>query len=111
MTALLAGLDDPHTRAAVTAERSLLAALEAGCRAPIGALADLVSDLDADGRPIEMISLRAVVGTLSGELIRASRTGTVTEPDTLGRDLAAELLELGGARLVAGAEHDREHGR
>ena len=36
-----AGLDDPRTRAAVTAERSLLAALEAGCCAPVGALADL----------------------------------------------------------------------
>ncbi len=104
-------LDDGASRATVHAERAMLAALEAGCEAPVGALADLVSDLDDDGRPIEMISLRGVVGTLSGELIRASRTGTVTEPDKLGRDLAAELLELGGARLVAEAEHDREHGR
>ena len=41
LAAQLAGLDDPGTRAAVTAERSLLAALEAGCSAPVGALADL----------------------------------------------------------------------
>ena len=34
---LLAALDDADTRAAVTAERALLAALEAGCSAPVGA--------------------------------------------------------------------------
>ena len=41
LAAALAELDDPYTRVAVTAERSLLAALEAGCSAPVGALADL----------------------------------------------------------------------
>jgi len=39
LTALLATIDHPATRAAVTAERSLLAALEAGCSAPVGAYA------------------------------------------------------------------------
>ena len=42
-------LDDEATRAAVPAERAVLAALEAGCSAPVGALADLVSDLDDEG--------------------------------------------------------------
>src|SRR5450759_2326949 len=36
---LLACVDDPASRAATTAERSLLAALEAGCTAPVGAYA------------------------------------------------------------------------
>src|SRR3954462_129370 len=35
-------LDDPHTRAAVTAERAVLATLEGGCAAPIGVLAEVV---------------------------------------------------------------------
>ena len=39
LAALLAAIDHPATRAAVTAERSLLAALEAGCSAPVGAYA------------------------------------------------------------------------
>src|SRR5205085_10892494 len=39
---LLSGLDDAHTRAAAAAERALLAALEAGCTAPVGALAEVV---------------------------------------------------------------------
>ncbi len=37
--AVLRALDDPDSRAAVAAERALLAALEAGCSAPVGALA------------------------------------------------------------------------
>ncbi|MBK3590089.1 hydroxymethylbilane synthase, partial [Streptomyces sp. MBT57] len=36
LAAALAELDDPYTRVAVTAERALLAALEAGCSAPVG---------------------------------------------------------------------------
>ena len=39
LAALLGTVDHPATRAAVTAERSLLAALEAGCSAPVGAFA------------------------------------------------------------------------
>src|ERR1700690_4389992 len=39
LVALLATIDHAATRAAVTAERSLLAALEAGCSAPVGAYA------------------------------------------------------------------------
>ena len=38
---LLAELESADARAAVTAERALLAALEAGCSAPVGALADV----------------------------------------------------------------------
>ncbi|MFI5426779.1 hypothetical protein [Aeromicrobium sp. UC242_57] len=43
---LLERLDDSDTRAAVTAERSLLATLEAGCSAPVGALAEIVEGDD-----------------------------------------------------------------
>ena len=38
---VLAAFDDAGTRACITAERALLAALEAGCSAPIGALAEI----------------------------------------------------------------------
>src|SRR5690606_6648140 len=46
MIELLAGLDHAPSRAAVVAERSLLAELEAGCTAPVGAIADVVESLD-----------------------------------------------------------------
>lgn len=98
--ALASALDDPFTRAAVTAERAVLAALEAGCSAPVGALADVVSDLDDDGNTEDRISLRAVVGTGDGALIRASITGDMDVAEKLGATLAAELLDLGGPSLA-----------
>ncbi|MET9425164.1 MULTISPECIES: hydroxymethylbilane synthase [unclassified Streptomyces] len=97
----LAELDDPHTRAAVTAERSLLAALEAGCSAPVGALADLLGD----GQELTEMRLRGVVGTTDGSsLVQLSTTGPVpTSHDdaaALGRELADEMLAKGAAGLM-----------
>ncbi|MCO1579279.1 hydroxymethylbilane synthase [Crossiella sp. SN42] len=92
-------LDDQASRAAVTAERAMLAALEAGCSAPIGALADVVEDLDAEGRVVERLSLRGVAATPQNELLRASAIGEMTAAEQLGRALAAELLDLGAAVL------------
>jgi hydroxymethylbilane synthase len=109
---LAAALDDPHTRAAVAAERAVLATLEAGCSAPVAALADVVSDWeygpgDDEGHAVDRVSLRAVIGTTDGELLRASLTGDLDDAEKLGAALAAELLDLGG--LVAPAEpQDRE---
>jgi hydroxymethylbilane synthase len=97
----LAALEDPATRAAVTAERAMLAALEAGCSAPVGALAEVVEDLDDDGRIIEGLSLRGVAATTEGALLRASIIGKTTEAESLGRSLAAELLDLGAESLPA----------
>jgi hydroxymethylbilane synthase len=101
LTAALAELDDPFTRAAVTAERSLLAALEAGCSAPVGALADVL----ADGQIVKEMRLRGVVGTADGStLVQLSTTGPVPssqdEALALGRELAAELLAKGAAGLM-----------
>jgi hydroxymethylbilane synthase len=94
--ALSAVLEDPFTRAAVVAERAVLATLEAGCSAPVGALADVVSDLDDDGKVVDRLSLRAVVGTIDGALLRASVTGDMDDAEKLGAALAAELLDMGG---------------
>lgn len=85
---ILAVLDDPDTRSAVTAERSLLATLEAGCTAPVGALADVVS---GDGG--DELWLRGVVADISGTpLVRLSATGSPSDPAAVGERLAAELL-------------------
>jgi hydroxymethylbilane synthase len=102
LAALLARvLDDEHARAAVGAERAVLATLEAGCSAPVGALADVVSDLTDDGRIVDRVLLRAVVGTADGALLRASATGDLDDVEKLGAALAAELLDLGGGALDA----------
>ncbi|WP_266387340.1 hydroxymethylbilane synthase [Streptomyces canus] len=101
LIAALGELDDPFTRVAVTAERSLLAALEAGCSAPVGALADLL----ADGQIVKEMRLRGVVGTTDGSrTVQLSTTGPVPETYdqamALGRELAAEMLAQGAAGLM-----------
>ncbi|MGC0338836.1 hydroxymethylbilane synthase [Streptomyces sp. SLBN-8D4] len=101
LIAALGELDDPLTRVAVTAERSLLAALEAGCSAPVGALADLL----ADGQIVKEMRLRGVVGTTDGSrMVQLSTTGPVPETHdqamALGRELAAEMLAQGAAGLM-----------
>jgi hydroxymethylbilane synthase len=102
LAALLAELDDPDTRAAVTAERALLAELEAGCSAPVGAIAEVVESIDEDGRIFEELSLRGCVVALDGsDVIRASGIGTPDRARELGLSVAAELFEL-GARDVLG---------
>jgi hydroxymethylbilane synthase len=89
---LLACADDPATRAATTAERTLLAALEAGCSAPVGGYA-----AGADG-----LRLRAIVVAADGETaLRASASGQPDEAEHLGRSVAAELLRRGAARYTA----------
>jgi hydroxymethylbilane synthase len=97
---LLAVLEHADTRAAVDAERALLAALEAGCTAPVGALAEV-----AEGDPYEgtgpEISLRGVVAALDGtDAVRLSATGPLDDAEGLGRRLAAELLDRGAAALM-----------
>jgi hydroxymethylbilane synthase len=103
---LLAELDDADTRVAVTAERALLAELEAGCSAPVGAIAEVVESIDEEGRVFEELSLRGCVAALDGsDVIRASGIGTPGRARELGLSVAAELFELGARELMA------EHGR
>ena len=96
LLSLLAGLDDPATRLAVTAERSLMNALEAGCAAPVGALASLEGHdlrLEAgvwsiDGR--ESIRLRE----------RADAAQGVEGARRLGERLARSLLGAGAGAIT-----------
>ncbi|MGY1776532.1 hydroxymethylbilane synthase [Geodermatophilus sp. SYSU D00804] len=96
---LLVPLDDAGTRACVLAERTTLAALEAGCSAPVAAYAEL-----AEGEDGAELYLRASVTAIDGsDGVRGSVTGPVGEAQRLGRDLAADLLDRGAAELVAAA--------
>ncbi|MDN5796450.1 MAG: hydroxymethylbilane synthase [Intrasporangium sp.] len=88
-------LEDADTRSRVVAERSLLATLEAGCTAPIGALAEVV-----DGEDGLELSLRAFAGRPDGSLeLRRSLVGRYDEPSELGARLARVLIEDGAADL------------
>jgi|SRR5450756_891044 len=115
LTGLLATIDHQATRAAVTAERSLLAALEAGCSAPVGAY--------AIGQAGNSLRLHGVVLGISGVnpqpgALDVSQAGTrmvvrergeadVADAASLGRELAARMLALGAADLMS-ANTDRE---
>jgi hydroxymethylbilane synthase len=98
---VLAGLDDLPSRAAVTAERALLAGLEAGCSAPVGALAE-VAEGD-DGR-LE-IFLRGSVTAIDGsDAVRLSATGELNTAEQVGRQLADELIDLGADRMMGSSD-------
>ena len=102
LVALLSELDDPDTRVAVTAERVLLADLEAGCSAPVGAIAEVVESIDEDGVVFEELSLRACVAAVDGsDVIRASGIGKPDRPAELGLAVAAELVELGAREVMS----------
>jgi hydroxymethylbilane synthase len=97
---LLAALDHAPSRAAVVAERSMLATLEAGCSAPVAAHAEL-----AEGENGDEIYLRgAVISPDGSRAIRLSRTGTPADAAEIGKALAADLLENGADTLMGSTE-------
>jgi hydroxymethylbilane synthase len=94
---LLGRLEDATVRACVVAERSTLAALEAGCSAPVAAYAEL-----AEGESGPELFLRASVTAIDGsDAVRGSITGPLPDAAALGRALATELLDRGAAELMA----------
>jgi hydroxymethylbilane synthase len=93
---LLAGLDDAATRHAVTGERSVLATLQAGCSAPVGALGE-----PAEGEHVQELYLRAAVISVDGSgSVRLSASGPLDEAAEIGRRLANDLLAEGAADLM-----------
>ncbi len=89
-------LDCPETRAAVTAERALLARLEGGCHVPVGALAQSHGD---------RLMLDALIAHPDGQpLIRAQGECTLEDAAVAGKALAEQLLSRGGDRILAVCE-------
>jgi hydroxymethylbilane synthase len=89
-------LDDPASRTAVSAERSVLAALEAGCSAPVGALAEV-----ALGEVGEEVWIRAVAAAVDGtQIVKMSTSGAVDDPVGLGQALAREMIADGASALL-----------
>jgi hydroxymethylbilane synthase len=85
-------LEDSDTRAAITAERNVLAALGGGCQVPIGAYATV-----AQGR----LRIQAVVVSPDGaEVVRGRSEGAVSDAEHIGRALGGELLERGARKIL-----------
>ncbi len=96
LTAQVGVLEDPHTRAAVTAERAVLATLEGGCAAPVGVLAEVV-----EGEDGEELWVRAAALSPDGTLaVRMSATGDPADAAGVGNRLAEQMLDEGAGQLA-----------
>lgn len=82
--ALLAAVDHGPTRLAATAERAVLAALEAGCELGVGAFAQRDGDL---------LTIRAMLASPEGDRapVFGDATGRVADAEALGRGLGERL--------------------
>lgn len=92
MRALLAPLDDPETRSAVTAERTVLRALGGGCLLPVatyGRVEDGVLVLDA-----------AVTSADGRSQARAQWAGDPGRAEAVGADVAKQLIDQGALELL-----------
>jgi hydroxymethylbilane synthase len=89
---LLQKLDDYRTRAAVTAERALLAELEGGCQVPLGAWGRIENG--------ELVVEAAVLSADGAECLRRKLAGAVAEAPQVGRHLALELIDAGADRIL-----------
>lgn len=90
----LQALSDVDAFARVTAERSLLATLRAGCHAPVGAMTHVTG---------EAVHLEAVVlGRDGRRRLSAQGTRPIPEAAGLGVEIAGELLSQGAQSLIDG---------
>ena len=91
--AAVAGLDDPGSRACVTAERMFLAMVEGGCQVPVGVYGRMNG---------EKLALQARILSLDGtRCVEDETVGDPSQAATLGDSLARRLLAAGGAEILA----------
>lgn len=91
--AAIAPVDHAETRAAVVAERAMLARLRAGCLAPVGAWGRV-----EDGQ----LTLDGVVLTSDGsQRINSASSGSLNDAQQVGEEVADQLLKEGAADLMA----------
>jgi hydroxymethylbilane synthase len=89
---LIEPLEHTPTRLRVQAERALNAALAGGCQAPVAGFSLLERDL---------LELRGLVGWPDGsEIVRGQISGPAQDAETLGRELAEELLSRGARPIL-----------
>jgi len=85
-------LEHEETRAAITAERAVLASLGGGCQAPMGAHASV------EGGTLVIVAL--IVSPDGAQVVRKEMQGAVGEAAALGRALGEELLAAGGKQIL-----------
>jgi hydroxymethylbilane synthase len=109
LRALLAPLQDAHTAACVSAERSLARALGGSCQVPLAAYACAAQPSNSAGSanspiPIRLrpIRLRALVADLRGQqVVRAEAEADPTQAEQLGLRVAERMRQDGVEALLA----------
>jgi hydroxymethylbilane synthase len=94
---LCAPLDDATARACAVAERSFLAAMGAGCNAPLAGFATLERDT---------LTLTALVGAPDGRNVKVARSAPRHDAAALGQRVADAIVAEGGAELLAASAGD-----
>lgn len=89
---LVLALDDDQSRICITAERTVLHALQGGCQIPLGALGSL--------RGSELHLEAAVFSAAGSEYVHCSENGPPEEAHETGLRLAAALIEAGADKLL-----------
>lgn len=89
---LIQVLEHPPTSARCLAERAFLRVLEGGCQVPIGVNSQISENT---------LKLTGMVASLDGKrLIRDQQSGSLCDPEAVGRDLANKLKDQGAEEIL-----------
>ncbi|HLP88000.1 MAG TPA: hydroxymethylbilane synthase [Nostocaceae cyanobacterium] len=89
---LLKAIEDPETRDRCLAERAFLRDLEGGCQVPIGVNTEIKDD---------QLTLTGIVASVDGQkLVKDTVTGTTTNAEALGTELANILRSQGAQEIL-----------
>ena len=92
-------IDDETSRALASAERQVLATMQCGCHAPVGAYAQC-----HDGA----LELYAFLSDVQGRnIIKRQASGPMSHAPQLGEKLAVELLDAGGREILRELEKEQ----
>lgn len=89
---IISVLDDKKSRACIQAERAMNNALQGGCQVPIAGYCRLNND---------QLMLQGLVGRVDGsKIIKQQITGCINEAESLGEELAQQLLNQGADLIL-----------
>lgn len=92
---MLRGIEDPRSRAEVTAERALIEKVEGGCRFPLGAVA-------VTKREGKMTLYASVFSADGSKNIKVSKTDSAKNAEKLGKNVASLLIKEGTQEMAKG---------
>jgi len=99
---IVRSIDDPLSRATALAERQVLATMQCGCHAPVGAYAE---------RHGETIEVNAFISDVDGrQMIRRQAEGPLSQAVQVGERVALDLLRAGGRQILDDLERNPGRG-